>query len=193
MLKGSFTLVLSEKKLNSLDEIAKQAWAKITSHQLRTVTQMSPANKTIVLPMCPSGVVQKKYGGVYVILNVENGKAVIGQTTEFKNRFNQYAARASRSNPVEGDSINKAYYKDAQAVKARTGNANLAFQRFIVYAWLKEDITSRQIRNEMLYLEHRLMLAFFECGLAYNTNDSAPQLNDFVTLDRPSESEVSNT
>ena len=35
----------------------------------------------------------------------------------------------------------------------------------------------------MSYLEHRLILAFYECGLAYNTNDSAPQLNDYVKLD----------
>ena len=28
----------------------------------------------------------------------------------------------------------------------------------------------------MSYLEHRLIIAFFECGLSYNTNDTFPKL-----------------
>lgn len=37
----------------------------------------------------------------------------------------------------------------------------------------------------MRYLEHRLLLAFFECGLAYNTHDVSPQLNVFTVLNPP--------
>lgn len=157
---------------------------------MRTVTAKWPQNPTIKLATCPPNVVQDRRGGVYVILNVENGKAVIGSTTNFDSRFNQYAARASRTVPVRGDNINKAYNKEAQEVKARIGNANLAFQRFIVYAWVNEagnslDLNSLNITNDMRYLEHRLLLAFFECGLAYNTHDVSPQLNDFTGLDTP--------
>lgn len=91
---------------------------------------------------------------------------------------------------VQGDNINKAYYKDAQEVKIRTGNANLAFQRFIVFSWVDGsgkllDLNSLDLTNEMRYLEHRLLLAFFECGLAYNTHDVPPQLNEFTVLDTP--------
>jgi hypothetical protein len=32
----------------------------------------------------------------------------------------------------------------------------------------------------MSYLQHRLILAFFECGLCFNLNDSHAQLNDVV-------------
>jgi hypothetical protein len=189
VLRGSFSLVLANERLNFLDNIAKNAWKEITSRGLRTVTASSPQNLTIKLKTCLPNVVQTKRGGVYVIQNVETGMAVTGQTTNFDNRFNQYAARASRFTPTKGDNINKAYYKEAQEVKARTGNANLAFQRYIIYSWVNEageslDLeNSRDLRNEMSYLEHRLILAFYECGLAYNTNDSAPQINDFVTLD----------
>ena len=189
VLRGSFSLVLSNERLNFLDQIAKNAWEEITSRGLRTVNSSSPENKTVKLTTCPPNVVQKQRGGVYVIQNVENGKAVIGQTTNFDNRFNQYSARASRTKPTTGDSINKAYYQEVQAVKARIGNGQLAFQRYIVYSWVNEKgesldlFNSRDLRNEMLYLEHRLILAFFECGLAYNTNDSAPQLNNSVTLE----------
>ncbi len=195
VLRGSFSLVLSNERLNFLDNIAKNAWKEITSRGLRTVTASSPQNSTVKLNTCPPNVVQEKRGGVYVIQNVETGRAVIGQTTNFDQRFNQYAARASRSVPTKGDNINKAYYKEAQDVKARIGNASLAFQRYIVYAWVNEageslDLeNSRDLRNEMRYLEHRLILAFHECGLAYNTNDSAPQINDFVTLDLSSDEE----
>jgi hypothetical protein len=195
VLRGSFNLVLTDEKMTFLDNIAKNAWKEITSRDLRTVTRAcaphnSPQNTTIKLTTCPSNVVQNKRGGVYVILNVENGKAVVGSTINFDSRFNQYAARASRLVGVTGDNINKAYYKEAQEVKARAGNANLAFQRFIVYAWVDEagkslDLNSLNLKNEMLYLEHRLLLAFFECGLAYNTNDVSPQLNEFTVLDTP--------
>lgn len=138
VLRGSFNLVLTDEKMTLFDNIAKNAWKAITSRDLRTVTAKSSQNSTIKLPTCPPNVVQNKRGGVYVVLNVENGRAVVGSTTNFDNRFNQYAARASRAAEVQGDNINKAYYKEAQAVKARAGNANLAFQRFIVYAWVDE-------------------------------------------------------
>jgi hypothetical protein len=40
----------------------------------------------------------------------------------------------------------------------------------------------------MNYLEHRLILAFFECGLCYNIDDVPPQLGDFslakIEIDR---------
>ena len=190
VLRGSFNYVLTDEKMTFLDNIAKNAWKVITSCDLRTVTAKLPPNKSIKLPTCPPNVTQDKRGGVYVILNVENGKAVVGSTTNFDSRFNQYTARASRTTPVQGDNINKAYYKEAQEVKARAGNANLAFQRFIVYAWVDEagnslDLNSLYLTNEMRYLEHRLLLAFFKCGLAYNTDDVSPQLNEFTVLDTP--------
>ena len=148
-----------------LDNIAKNAWKAITSRGLRDVTTESPQNTTIKLPTCSPNVVQTKRGGVYVVQNVENGKAVVGSTTNFDGRFNQYAARANRSAAVQGDNINKAYYREAQEVKARAGNASLAFQRFIVFAWVDEegkslDLSSLNLTNEMRYLEHRLLLAF---------------------------------
>jgi hypothetical protein len=190
VLRGSFNLVLTNEKITLLDNIAKNAWKAITSRDLRTVNAKSPQNTTIKLPTCPPNVVQTKRGGVYVVLNVENGKAVVGSTTNFDSRFNQYSARATRAVSVQGDNINKAYYKDAQEVKIRTGNANLAFQRFIVFSWVDGsgkllDLNSLDLTNEMRYLEHRLLLAFFECGLAYNTHDVPPQLNEFTVLDTP--------
>jgi hypothetical protein len=190
VLRGSFSLVLTNEKNNLLDNIAKNAWKAITSHDLRTVNAESPQNTTIKLPTCPSNVVQTKRGGVYVVLNVENGKAVVGSTTNFDGRFNQYTSRATRTAQVQGDNINKAYYKDAQEVKIRTGNANLTFQRFIVFSWVDGsgkslDLNSLGLTNEMRYLEHRLLLAFYECGLAYNTHDVSPQLNEFTVLDTP--------
>jgi hypothetical protein len=51
------------------------------------------------------------------------------------------------------------------------------FQRFVVYTWVDEknqplDVqNSFQLKNEMRFLEHRLLLAFFECGLCYNFDD----------------------
>jgi len=193
VLKGSFSLVLSNERLNFLDDIAKNAWKEITSRGLRTVTPLSPQNDTIHLKTCPLNVVQDKRGGVYVILNVETGKAVkrLGQTTNFKSRFNQvsYAVRGSRPQVRGSDTINKAYYMDAQAAKVRLNSVNSTFQRFIVYSWVNKageslDLeNSLDLKNEMRYLEHRLVLAFYECGLAYNTMDSAPQLNNNVKLD----------
>jgi hypothetical protein len=176
--------------MTSLENIAKSAWKAVTSHSLRVVTTESPPNTPIKLPTCSPNVVQNKRGGVYVVLNVENGKAVVGSTTNFDNRFNQYASRANRSVAVQGDNINKAFYKEAQEVKARAGNASLAFQRFIVFAWVDEkgnslDLSSLNLTNEMRYLEHRLLLAFYECGLAYNTHDVSPQLNEFTVLGTP--------
>jgi len=56
------------------------------------------------------------------------------------------------------------------------------FQRFVVYTWVDEknqplDVqNSFQLKNEMRFLEHRLLLAFFECGLCYNFDDVSPQL-----------------
>lgn len=37
---------------------------------------------------------------------------------------------------------------------------------------------SLQLKNEMSYLEHRLILAFFESGLAYNVKGVAPYYNE---------------
>lgn len=56
------------------------------------------------------------------------------------------------------------------------------FQRFIVSTWVDEkkqplDVqNSFQLKNEMRFLEHRLLLAFFECGVCYNLDDVSPQL-----------------
>ena len=188
VLRGSFTLVLSNDTMNFLDNIAKQAWNEITARGLRDVTAESPENRTVQLGTCSPNVVQNKRAGVYVIQNVETGMAVIGETTNLKGRFNQYAVRTSRTKPLKGDTINNALYNDVQRALTRFGDEKQVLQRYIVYAWVNEagqplDPESRNLKNERRYLEHRLLLAFYECGLAYNTNDSAPQLNDSVALD----------
>lgn len=57
-----------------------------------------------------------------------------------------------------------------------------------MYTWVDEkkkylDIkNSPSLQNEMNYLEHRLIFAFFECGLCYNLNDSFPQLSQVQPL-----------
>ena len=187
VLRGSFSLVLSQDRLIFLEQVAKNAWTEITSRGLRDESQLLGATSTVKLKDCPSNVVFKNHGGVYVILNLENGRAVIGQTKNLASRFNQYTSRASRSDIKQGDNINRAYFQDAQEFKTRTGKeSSFLFQRYVAYSWLDRDLSEIDLKNEMSYLEHRLILAFYVCGLAYNTVDSAPQLNPFVELDSSS-------
>lgn len=42
---------------------------------------------------------------------------------------------------------------------------------------------SLQLKNEMNYLEYRLILAFFEANLTYNTNAGFPKLSESVSRD----------
>jgi hypothetical protein len=109
-----------------------------------------------------------KLPGVYVIQNAITGTCVTGQTKNLKARFNQYTSRGRRNNRVEGDTINRSYYVDAQKVMTRLGALNKAFKRYVVYTWVDENNQPRDIdnslelKNQMNYLEHRLIVAFFD-------------------------------
>lgn len=131
----------------------------------------------------------KNRPGVYILLNVENGFCIAGQTVNFRRRFSQYRHRGSISSTERGNlPINENFYNAVQEAINRGLNFNQAFQRFVVYTWIDEnkqplDIDNSIVyKNEMSYLEHRLILAFFECGLCYNLNDSFPQLQEVVNL-----------
>lgn len=191
VLRGSFTLVLDLKIMNFLDGIAKKAFKEIMANAgVAPLTSSSSEIKTIRLPDCPEASL-KALPGVYVIQNTETGSCVTGQTKNLKSRFNQYTSRAKRPQPVAGDTINKSYYLDAQDVISRLGDLNRVFNRYVVYAWVDAnnqplDVeNSLELKNQMNYLEHRLILAFFECGLCYNTVDVAPQLGNLVKLEPP--------
>ena len=79
VLRGSFTLVLTTKDLHFFDEIAKQAFQEIINYGFYNVTCNSPDLNTIHLTT-DQGKVQNKRPGVYVILNIQNRKCIVGQT-----------------------------------------------------------------------------------------------------------------
>lgn len=113
---------------------------------------------------------------------------VVGQTTNLRKRFNQYATR-SRKNATATDRINNRLSAAAREAFVKGFGFSQVFQRYVVFTWVDEkgkpiNVTeSFNLRNQMSYLEHRLILAFFECGLCYNINDAFPQLTE--TLDLP--------
>jgi hypothetical protein len=204
VLRGSFTLVLDTEKMDFLDGVAKTAFTEIMdNYKSVNLTASSSILTTRRLQHSSSAPYLDKLPGVYVIQNIEKGTCVIGQTTNLKSRFNQYISRGSRKTPVKKDTINKAYYRDAQDVISRFGRLNIAFQRYVVYNWVDDNNkpldmdsggdlsldkeSSLKLKNEMYYLEHRLILAFFECGLCYNTVDVAPQLSNLVQFETSTE------
>ena len=196
VLRGSYTLFLSNDKMDCLDNIAKEAFIEITSYGLSELSQHSPQNKTIHLETDKGGIQHKK-PGVYVIQHKEKGKCVVGQTINLKNRFNQYISRANRETIEGGDNINKAYFNDIKEYKKLNLNASQIIQRYVVFTWVDENkaslnINDLKIKNEMNYLEHRLILAFYECGLAYNVEDVGPQINESTKLEIPINNEITN-
>lgn len=181
VLRGSFILVLSEQKMEFYDKIAKQAFSEVISNQIRTLNTQSPELNTIHLSTDPGGI-QNKRPGIYIIKNMENGFCIVGQTTDLKKRFNQYTSRG-KSIGGFGTDINKNFYVSVQKTLKKGLTYSQVFQRFVVYTWVDEEKqpleikNSLELKNEMNYLEHRLILAFFESNLSYNTNDAVPQLS----------------
>lgn len=186
VLRGSFNLVLNEEKLNRIDEIAKKAFIEVMSTKLTKVTAKDPVLRTIHLKTDP-GKIQNKRPGVYVIQHKETGGCIVGQTTDLRKRFNQYTNR-SQSLTLDKNKINKNFYIAVQEVIKKGLDYSQVFQRFVVYTWVDSNNkalavqTSLLLKNEMNYLEHRLLLAFFECGLAYNFEDVGPQFTEIITL-----------
>nr|YP_009367653.1 putative GIY-YIG homing endonuclease [Pseudocharacium americanum]YP_009367742.1 putative GIY-YIG homing endonuclease [Ignatius tetrasporus]ARK14628.1 putative GIY-YIG homing endonuclease [Pseudocharacium americanum]ARK14717.1 putative GIY-YIG homing endonuclease [Ignatius tetrasporus] len=180
VLRGSFTLVLTEQELDFFDQIARQAFIEILNIKLSKITSESAYLNTIHLTTDP-GQIQNKRPGVYVIKNIQNGLCVVGQTKDLKKRFYQYTSRG-QSTDFEKNRINKNFYVDVQKILSQNLKYGHVFQRLVVYTWVNDkkeplDIeNSLNLKNQMSYLEHRLILSFFECGLCYNTNAAFPQL-----------------
>nr|BAA28590.1 unnamed protein product [Pleodorina californica] len=187
MLRGSFSLVLTEKKMDFFDSVAKQAFMEIISHELFSVTPISEPLNTIHLTTDP-GRLQNGRPGVYIIKHVEDGMCIVGQTKNLKRRFNQYTSRGTTVSPEGMNRINKNFYAAVQQAINKGLAYSQVFQRYVVYTWVDQDKkpldihNSLVLRNEISYLEHRLILAFFECGLCYNLNDTFPQLSHAVSL-----------
>ncbi len=179
VLTGSFSLVLTREQIEKLDAIAKKAWLEIWTDDLYTATPEDQLTKTTVLSTNTYKSVLENTTGVYVVKNVQTGESVIGQTTNLKNRFNQYSARTNRESQRKSDNINRALHV---AVKETGLSFSQAFHRYVVYTWEPFSANNLDIANELNYLEHRLTLAFFECGLSYNTFDVAPKLNISVPV-----------
>nr|YP_007890181.1 putative site-specific DNA endonuclease [Pleodorina starrii]AFY64450.1 putative site-specific DNA endonuclease [Pleodorina starrii]QLL26241.1 putative site-specific DNA endonuclease [Pleodorina starrii]QLL26243.1 putative site-specific DNA endonuclease [Pleodorina starrii]QLL26245.1 putative site-specific DNA endonuclease [Pleodorina starrii]QLL26247.1 putative site-specific DNA endonuclease [Pleodorina starrii] len=72
MLRGSFSLVLTEEQMDFLDSIAKKAFMGISSHGLFPATSLSEPLNTIHLTTDPSKI-QNGRPGVYIIKHVKNG------------------------------------------------------------------------------------------------------------------------
>lgn len=183
VLRGSFNLVLNEKQMDFWDEIATKAFKEIMSKKLKDVISKSNELYTIHLETDP-GKIQNKRPGVYIIQNIENGMGVVGQTKNLRKRFNQYTSRGKRTSLGLDDKINKYFYNDVQQIMNRNLEYSQVFQRYVIYTWVDEnkkpiDIdSSLEIKNQVNYLEHRLILALHECDLCYNINDVSPQLKD---------------
>lgn len=186
VLRGSFSLVLSDDKLSFFDSIANKAFLEIVSSEISNVSSLDIGLNTIHLET-DSGGVQNKRPGVYVIKNRKNGKCIIGQTANLKKRFNQYTSRSQ--NPFQkNNAINKNFFLAVQEAIKEGLAYRQVFQHFVVYTWVDEnkkslDVeNSLELKNEMNYLEHRLILAFFESGLAYNIKDFSPTLIEQAIL-----------
>lgn len=179
VLRGSFTLVLTNEQMDFYEKIGKEAFLEIMSYKKVSVTKHSPELFTKHLKTDRGGI-QSKRPGVYVIMNIQTGNCIIGQTVNLKKRFNQYTSRGKGN--VEQKLINKNFFLAVQKELQNGVDYCQVFQRFVVYTWVDEkkqplDVqNSIQLKNEMRFLEHRLLLAFFECGLCYNLEDVSPQL-----------------
>jgi len=146
VLRGSFTLVLSEEKMTFFDKIAKEAFLEIFSDKLYTPNQNSPVLNTKYLKTSNCTQITKT-SGVYVIKHIENGRAVTGQTVNFKGRFNQYTSRASRKKQTGSDNINRVMQFDTQkGFRENKVNFSQLFQRYIIYSW-RSNLSNSLERN----------------------------------------------
>lgn len=204
VLRGSFTLFLDQETMDFFDNVAKKAFKEIMSnvtgaplepstHELKTIRLEGLSSGSVGSDSDPQSTLITKLPldglpGVYVLQNAIKGTCVTGQTKNLKGRFNQYSSRGARINPANKDNINRTYYLDAQEVLTRFGALNKAFKRYVVYTWVDENNQPRdtenslELKNQMNYLEHRLIMAFKECDYCYNTVDVAPKLDRSVTL-----------
>jgi predicted GIY-YIG superfamily endonuclease len=180
VLRGSFILILSEEKLDFFDKIAKKAFEEIISKELVQIKTSSKLLPTLHLKTDP-GKIQNGRPGVYVIQHRETGECIVGQTKDLKKRLNQYTSRSRQATLTKTSKIHKNFYEAAQKISADFDYSQV-FQKYVVYTWVDEngkalDIESfLEFQNQMNYLEHRLILAFFESGFIYNLKDVAPQL-----------------
>jgi predicted GIY-YIG superfamily endonuclease len=187
VLRGSFTLVLTKQEMDDFDKLAKQAFLEVMQSGLFTPTSGSNKLNTIHLATDPGGI-QNKRPGVYIIKNVEDGMCITGQTTDLKKRFNQYSSRGQKEYSAS-NKINKNFHAAVQKLVSKGLACRHGFQFFVVYTWVdkaKKALNidgSLNLRNQMNYLEHRLIIAFYECGLSYNLNDVFPQLGESVDSD----------
>ena len=115
MLRGSFSLVLTEQQLDFFDSISKQAFIEITSNELYTISSKSATLNTIHLTTDP-GKIQNKRAGACIIKNIETGICIVGQTKDLRKRFNQYTSRSSSTSPafMKINTININFYNAAQ-------------------------------------------------------------------------------
>lgn len=179
VLRGSYSLVLTNEQMDFYEKIGKKAFVEIMSYKKVSVTKESPELFTKHLKTDIGGI-QSKRAGVYVIMNIQTGNCIIGQTINLRKRLNQYTSRGKGN--VEQKLINKNFFLAVQKELQKGIDYSQIFQRFVVYTWVDEnkqplDVrNSVQLKNEMRFLEHRLLLAFFECGLCYNLEDVSPQL-----------------
>lgn len=188
MLRGSFSLVLTNEQMNFFDEIAKQAFIEI-------INTIKPNDITLTSPDLYShhlttdkGKVIKDRAGVYVIMNVQTGECIIGQTRNFRKRFNQYT---SRGKAILSDKIriNKNFFLAVQKELKKGFEYSQFIQRFVVYSWVDNNKKALDVRNslslqnEMSYLEHRLILAFHACNLCYNIQDVSVKFAEFPNID----------
>lgn len=132
------------------------------------------------------GKIQNRRSGVYIIMNIQDGKSIVGQTANLKKRFNQYTSRGKGIS--EQNLLNKNFVLAVQKEILKGFDYSQVFQRFVVYTWVNEnkqplDVqNSFHLKNEMKFLEHRLILAFFESGLCYNIEDVSPQLSEISKI-----------
>jgi hypothetical protein len=176
VLRGSFCFVLTNEQMDFFDKIAKTAFAEIMNIQKpKKITFASPDLYTHHLTTDQGKVIHNR-PGVYVIMNVQTGECIIGQTVNLKKRFNQYTSRG-KAMLSEKIGINKNFFLAVQKELKKGFDYSQFIQRFVVYTWVDEnkkplDVqNSLSLQNEMNYLEHRLILAFYECNLCYNIQD----------------------
>jgi REP element-mobilizing transposase RayT len=132
VLRGSFTLVLTEEQMTFFEKIAKEAFMQVMSYGLVNITSTSDSVNTVHLATDPGGI-QNKRPGVYIIQLRDSGLSVIGQTKDLKKRFNQYT---SRCNGDYTATINKNFYVAVRQAISKNIDYSQIVQRFVVYTWV---------------------------------------------------------
>ncbi len=87
-LIGSYRLVLKKKEIVFFNKVAKRAFNFITSKSFSSTDQslINLSSKTSSLTK-KKRLNLKKLSGVYIIINVLDGKCIVGQTTDLAGRF----------------------------------------------------------------------------------------------------------